>query len=130
MKSRRDTRQKNLVLSAVRGRSDHPTAEQIYEDVHKIDDKISKGTVYRNLNLMSESGEVYHVKVSGADRFDLTTESHYHIICLKCGKVIDAPIDYVGEFDCLTEEKTGYKILRHTMVFEGFCPDCMKQLKD
>jgi len=130
LKPRRDTKQKNLILSVVKGRCDHPTAEQIYEEVHSLDEKISRGTVYRNLNVLSEDGEVYHVKVPGADRFDKTRENHYHVICLRCGAVIDAPINYVENFNKTVEEKTGYKVFRHTMTFEGICPECAKKSKD
>lgn len=119
-----------MILSVVRGRCDHPTAEQIYEEVHKLDEKISRGTVYRNLNVLSEDGEVYHVKVPGADRFDLTTENHYHVICVNCGAVIDAPIEYKENFNRVVEEKTGYKVLRHTMTFEGVCQKCIKKSKE
>ena len=86
MMTRRETKQRRLVLQAVRSRHDHPTAEQIYEDVHATDPKISHGTVYRNLNCLSEDGIICHVRVPGADRYDLRTDLHYHIYCVKCKK--------------------------------------------
>ena len=49
MKQQRNTRQRQLVLDAVRSRRDHPTAEQIYQSVHQVDAHVSRGTVYRNL---------------------------------------------------------------------------------
>ena len=60
-----------MVLQAVRARTDHPTADQIFKDVHKLDPKISHGTVYRNLNHLCEDGLICHVRVPGADRYDL-----------------------------------------------------------
>ena len=76
---RRETKQRQMVLQAVQARKDHPTADQIFNDVHKLDPKISHGTVYRNLNLLCEDGLICHVRVPGADRFDLRTDLHYHI---------------------------------------------------
>ncbi len=122
--SRRDTRQRRLVLQAVQSRHDHPTAEQIYEDVHTADPKISHGTVYRNLNRLSEDGAICHVRVPGADRYDLRTDLHYHMFCMKCKKVIDAPYSYKECLDKETTQQSGFDIIRHRLVFEGVCPEC------
>ena len=55
MKQQRNTRQRQLVLDVVRGRRDHPTAEQIYQSVREQDAHVSRGTVYRNLNLLCDN---------------------------------------------------------------------------
>lgn len=120
----RDTKQRRLVLQAVQSRRDHPTAEQIYEDVHATNPKVSHGTVYRNLNCLSEDGVICHVRVPGADRYDLRTDLHYHMFCTKCKKVIDAPHPYKAELDTETMQKSGFDIVRHRLVFEGVCPEC------
>ena len=126
MTMRRETRQRTLVLQAVQSRYDHPTAEQIYEDVHIKDPKVSQGTVYRNLNCLSEDGLVAHVRVPGADRYDLRTELHYHMFCIKCKRVIDAPYPYKRYLDEETTQQSGFEIIRHRLVFEGICPECRK----
>ena len=71
MKQQRNTRQRQLVLDVVRGRRDHPTAEQIYQSVREQDAHVSRGTVYRNLNLLCDNREIYRVVMSNSDRFDL-----------------------------------------------------------
>ena len=121
---KRDTRQRRLTYEAVMKRWDHPTAEQIYQDVRSIDKNISKGTVYRNLNLLAESKEITLVKVPGENRFDRTLTNHYHILCKRCGKVVDAPIDYISFNESKVEEETGFKIDKHSIIFEGLCKDC------
>lgn len=120
----RNTKQRNLVLDAVRSRKDHPSADEIYLDVRKEDGRISRGTVYRNLNILAESGEITHVKVPSADRYDLRRDLHYHFFCTSCGAVSDVPIPYHEEYDRQAEEKTGFVIQRHRMVFEGLCSKC------
>ena len=127
MITRRNTKQRQLVLQAVQSRKDHPTAEQIYEEVHEWDAKISSGTVYRNLNCLSEDGVICHVRVPGADRYDLRTDLHYHMFCLKCKKVIDLPYPYQSYLDAETMERSGYLIMRHRLIFGGICPDCRKR---
>lgn len=124
MKQQRNTRQRQLVLEAVRARQDHPAADQIYLDLRAVDPRISRGTVYRNLNLLEENGEILHVKVPGVDRFDWRTEYHYHLLCTGCGAVIDAPTPYRAGLDQDLAEETGYRVSRHRTVFEGLCPAC------
>ena len=128
-KQQRDTRQRRLVCDAVLRRLDHPNADEIYQDVHAQDSRISKATVYRNLKVLAENGEIRHVKVPGADRFDRTTEDHNHILCTQCGMVIDSPLLYNADDDALVAEKTGFRIVRHQTVFEGLCPACQKNNK-
>jgi len=124
--TRRNTKQRALILEIVRSRCDHPTADEIYSDVRRQDPKISRGTVYRNLNFLAEIGEVNHIRVPAADRFDLRTDLHYHIMCTECGAVTDVPIPYSEENDKKAEESTGFKVNRHRGVFEGICPECLK----
>ncbi len=124
MKKQRNSKQRDLVLEAVKSRCDHPAADQIYMDVRKKYEKISRGTVYRNLGILSENEEITNVKVPSADRYDLRLDRHYHIYCTGCGKVFDAPIPYHTEYDNQIEEKSGFQIKRHRMIFEGLCPEC------
>ena len=124
MKGKRTTRQRLQVLEAVRARSDHPTADQIYLDARRADGKISRGTVYRNLAELASQGEVTHARIPGADRYDLRQDQHYHLYCTRCGQVMDAPIAYRPEDDAAVEQATGFRITRHRLVFEGLCPAC------
>ena len=127
MLKHRETKQRKIILETVRKHADHPTANTIYEEIHAIDGKISQGTVYLNLNGLSAEGEILHIKVPGADRYDLKTDLHYHIICLNCGKVIDIPFDYLPDPDEKVADVTGYTVFRHRTVFEGLCPECKKK---
>ncbi len=125
----RNTKQRTLVLEAVRSRKDHPSADEIYLDVRREDGRISRGTVYRNLNVLAESGEISHVKVPSADRYDLRMDRHYHCFCTSCGAVSDAPVLYREEYDRQVEEETGFQIQRHRTIFEGLCPNCRNRAK-
>ena len=127
MKIQRSTKQRQLILEAVEKRHDHPTADQIYLDVHAVDERISRGTVYRNLGILSASRQISNVKVPAADRFDSRLDRHYHLFCACCGRVFDAPVSYHGEYDAQVEAETGFQISRHRTVFEGLCPDCIKK---
>lgn len=121
---RRNTRQRQLVLDAVRTRCDHPTAEDIYLDVRAIDERVSRGTVYRNLNLLAETGAITTVKAPGTMRFDRRCDCHSHIVCTQCGSVADTPLPYDPTLDTSASEHTGFAISSHSIVFEGICPAC------
>ena len=126
MKQQRNTRQRQLVLDVVRGRRDHPTAEQIYQSVREQNAHVSRGTVYRNLNLLCDNREIYRVVMSNSDRFDLRIDPHYHMHCLVCDSVVDVPYAYDCAYDETLEQETGYRVLCHHMVVEGVCPDCQR----
>lgn len=127
MMMQRNSKQRQLVLEAVKERCDHPTADQIYLDVRAKDEKISRGTVYRNLGVLSEDGQITNVKVPAADRFDSRVDRHYHLFCTGCGRVFDAPMPYHEEYDGQIEEETGFQVSRHRMIFEGLCTNCIKK---
>ena len=113
-----------MILRAVRGRCDHPSADDICDDIKKQDGRISRATVYRNLGVLCESGEIARVTVPAADRFDLRCDRHYHFFCTCCGRVFDAPAGYLEELDRWVEANSGFSVSRHRTVFEGICPEC------
>ena len=130
MKQKRNSRQRQMILDAVSKRHDHPTADEIYMDVRAKDEKISRGTVYRNLGVLTENREISNVKLPAADRYDCRIDYHYHLLCTECNKVFDAPHIYHREFDEKAAEDTGFLIKRHRVVFEGVCPECRKKMPE
>ncbi|MCR4822351.1 MAG: transcriptional repressor [Treponema sp.] len=123
----RNSAQRTLILNIMNGNKNHPTADEIYDAARKADPHISRGTVYRNLNLLVEKGELLRIPLpDGADHFDSTLVEHYHFHCRKCGRVLDVPEFCPSEV--LSAEKKmlglGFKSLTHSIVFEGVCPDC------
>lgn len=125
---RRNTRQRTLVLDAVRNRRDHPSAEDIYLDVRAQDAKISRATVYRNLRFLEGEHAITCVKAPGGDRFDLRLDAHAHVVCTECGTVIDASVPYDHEVDDAVARSTGFLIADHSTLFEGICPACQQTL--
>lgn len=123
----RNTKQRRLVLDAVRAHRGHLSADQIYLTVRGIDSKISRGTVYRNLKVLVQQGEILHVKLPHSDRFESRLDNHYHLLCTGCGAVSDVPLPYRGELDEAAAKETGYAIVRHRAVFEGLCPLCRRR---
>ena len=124
--TRRNTRQRQLVLDAVRSRCDHPTAEDIYLQVRETDERVSRGTVYRNLNLLTEAGVITTVKTPGTTRFDWRCDGHGHAVCRCCGAVADVMLPYDDGLDERAGLETGFSVDAHNLVFEGTCPACQR----
>lgn len=120
----RQTRQKQLVCDAVEARCDHPTAEQIYDDVRERDEKISRATVYRNLGALADAGAIQRVRLPGADRYDRLLGPHGHLVCRECGAVCDLSLPHNMALDEQVAADTGYEVDGHYTVFLGLCPDC------
>ncbi len=126
--NRRATKQREAILEILRNTRSHPTANQIYDDVRKDIPNISKGTVYRNLQVLAESGAVTVLNLHGTQgRYEAKREGHYHFRCERCGRVIDLdePIDQ--SLNERISRKTGLRVLRHRTEFSGLCADCQEK---
>jgi Fur family peroxide stress response transcriptional regulator len=125
---RRETRQREAILNVLRSTDSHPTADWIYDEVRKVIPNISKGTVYRNLQVLQEDGAITELKLNGTlSRYEVKQERHYHFRCERCGRVsdIDMPVD--RELDQQVEKRTGLKISYHQLEFRGLCKDCQQK---
>ena len=124
----RNTMQRNLVLETVRSLASHPTAEEVYENVILRDRRISKATVYRNLALFRESGDIVSVgTVAGQERFDSDVRPHPHFICSCCHRVIDLDLTFsAAERYPDIERATGGKVSGECLSFTGLCENCLK----
>ena len=88
---------------------------------------MSRGTVYRNLHVLVESGDIISVKVSGGERFDRRSDCHAHLVCTECGSVTDVPAPDVEDARRQVERTWGYADVRANTVFAGVCPACQKK---
>jgi len=123
----RNTVQKDAVMKVLLNERRHMTAEQVFEKVKEINPIISRSTVFRILNVLSERGDILRVPVAdGADCFDFTVSPHYHIRCVKCGEVSDVDMPYMEHIADGIKGLHGYKLLGHSILFSGLCPKCQE----
>ena len=125
----RKTFQKSLTLDAVREMKFHPTADQVYAYVAEKYPEISRATIYRNLNQLSETGEIKRFKnPCGADHFEPLLTPHYHFVCKKCKAIIDVEMDIdTCQLMDACRRKTGADVTDHLLVFEGVCEKCLDE---
>jgi Fur family ferric uptake transcriptional regulator len=123
------TRQRKVILEEVRKDLDrHLTADEVYEEVRKHLPRISLGTVYRNLEILAELGEIQKLEMAGSiKRFDGNPQKHYHIRCLRCGRLDNAPVAPLQQIEDKLYGATVYTIIGHRLEFEGFCPQCSRE---
>ena len=120
------SKKRDAILEVIRSTDCHPSAEWIYSQVKPIYPDISLGTVYRNLALFEETGEVIAVAtVDGQKRYDATADPHTHFICECCNSVLDVetPQPFREMYNSLSKEY-GLKANHHSLTFYGKCDKC------
>ena len=122
------TRQRKTILEVLKNECKHPGADEIYEKVRKNLQNISLGTVYRNLEILCETGQIQKLELGGTvKRYDWNPAKHYHIRCTLCGSVDDAPIAPLKQLENELYGSTVYTIIGHRLEFVGLCPKCSKK---
>lgn len=121
------SRQREAILSELRGRTDHPTAEALYFSLKEEMPNLSLGTVYRNLSLLSEEGIVLKLSCGGADHFDGNTAQHYHFLCNGCGRLYDLPMPVFEELDRQAQAYLPGSVDYHRLTFYGTCQSCTEK---
>lgn len=123
---RRYSKQRELILNCVRSCPLHPTPDMVYRMLTPVCPGLSRGTVYRNLNLLAEEGDLQRLPFS-VERFDARTESHPHFVCERCGEVTDLDLPYNEEMDVSVSQCSGHQVRRHSAYFYGVCLRCLQQ---
>lgn len=125
----RRTKQREVILRVLRSTKSHPTADWVYQEVRKELPNISLGTVYRNLKILTESGEALELSYgSSYSRFDGTPTNHYHFVCERCGRIDDVPMPVDEEMDRRVERLMGVRVRQHRLEFYGLCPACQAEV--
>ena len=116
--------QRQLVIDALKV-LDHPTAQEVINEIRKTYPRMSLGTAYRHFQLMAEDGIIRRLSVPGSpDRFELHTEPHQHIRCIRCGRYHDLDEASLGDIDRNVQRSTGFVVVDHRVFFNGICPAC------
>ncbi|HJT23769.1 MAG TPA: Fur family transcriptional regulator [bacterium] len=124
------TVQRRAILESLAPREDHPTADQVFEDVAHRLPGLSRTTVYRVLETLVEMGVIHKANHLGsAARYDPNTERHHHLTCLSCHKVMDVEDGMVQRVQLPKAQSKGFEIRDYSVHFKGYCPECLKKGK-
>ncbi len=123
------TRQRRVILDALRAERSHPTAGEVYQSVRNRLPKLSLATVYRNLAKLSEQDLIRRIdSADGISRYDAVTREHYHARCVRCGKLADVDLTPPTQLDEQARQDSGYQIVGHRLEFVGLCPHCQPEV--
>ena len=123
------TKQRRTILDVLRESKSHLRADEVYDMVKQKLHRISLGTVYRNLEVLSELGEIQILELSGSlKRFDWDPNKHYHIRCIRCDRVENAPIAPMNQLENILYQSTVFEIIGYNLEFTGLCPRCTKKM--
>ena len=122
------SRQRDAIRENLVKRYDHPTAETVYMDIKEEFPNVSLGTVYRNLSLLSDLGEIQKISTgNGPDRFDGNPAPHCHFQCRSCFAVLDIPFETQADINALAAKNFLGTIEGSNIQFFGLCPNCNKK---
>lgn len=128
MSKTRMTSQRRIILEELRKVHTHPTVDELYTIVRARMPHISLGTVYRNLDLLAEMGEVLKIDSAGnMRRFDGRVDPHRHIRCQICGRVADVFSDRKDEPEISSVQVPGFKVTTVRVEYDGICEDCERK---
>ncbi len=126
---RKRSKKRDAILCALQETKEHPSAEMLYETLKPLYPDLSLGTVYRNLSLFLDSGEIVCVgNVNGQDRYDADTSAHAHFVCTGCNRVVDLALadQLTGLYEDV-ESEIGCEVWSHSLTFSGSCRDCKEK---
>ncbi len=133
------TEQRSLILDILSRTPGHLSAEEIFFKVHKLHPNIGLTTVYRTLDLLVQMGFVLKFDFGdGRARYELAEgpegmRHHHHLVCTKCGRIIDYTDFIDEETELLNKTKKGlsqkfnFEITDHLIQFYGVCAECKKK---
>lgn len=120
------SKQRDALLSVLKGTRTHPTADWLYQELRKEFPNISLGTVYRNLKMLSDNKTILKLDIgTGTEHYDGFTHEHYHLVCNDCNSISDIEIN-LNALNSKVEELSGGEIQNHSLIFYGKCKKCKK----
>lgn len=123
------TPQRLAMLRILSKSEGHPSAEQIYEQIRADYPTTSRATIYKTLSLLKNVGQVFEVTfASMGSHYDGNKPyPHPHVICTKCGQILDAEFGPMAGISQEIARQTGYKITHQQLNFIGLCPECQQE---
>ena len=119
------SRQREAIKEYLSRTEEHPTADTIYMDIREIYPNISLGTVYRNLKLLVDRGEIIRIiGMDESDRYDGNTHNHYHFLCNECKRVLDIEMEAIDSIIDLANKNFPGKVEGYVTYFYGKCKEC------
>ncbi len=133
------TPQRKLVLEIfMENKEQHLSAEELYQLSRDKGEDIGLATIYRTLELLEELGLLQKMNFGdGRSRYEMVPTDkqarhhhhHHHLVCLECGRILEAEEDLLNQLERVVEEQHNFQIVNHYLQFFGYCPSCRQDTK-
>jgi len=123
----KQTKQREAILEVFLEIKSHITSEDLYQQVRELHPGIGYTTVYRTMKLLCDAGLAIERHFDdGVTRYEVEHEHHDHLVCLRCGKIVEFECEMIESAQNEIVERYGFRLLRHRHELYGHCPDCKK----
>jgi Fur family ferric uptake transcriptional regulator len=123
---RKLTRQRKLILDVFIAANAHLTIEELYNKTKQKHPNIGMATVYRTVKILCQCGLASGYKHSdGAVRYELEIEYHNHLMCIKCGRLVEDTDPEIEALQNKLAQKNNFKILHTRVEAYGICQECL-----
>lgn len=123
----RNTKQRAAVAEIIDAQEGFRTAQQIHDLLREAGHKVGLATVYRNLQTLSDSGEVDVLRTPEGElsyRRCETRTHHHHLVCRTCGRTVEIDGGDVELWAARIGRENGFRDVGHDLEFFGLCSDC------
>lgn len=125
----RITPQRLAILRILAASENHPSVEQVYEQIRREFPTTSLATVYKTIATLKEMGEVLELGFADcASRYDgRRPRPHTHLICIKCRAIIDPDLGSLETVPLRVAQQAGFRLISHRFDIYGLCPRCQSE---
>ena len=121
----KQTKQRELILNTFLEAGQHVTSEDLYQKVREAHPNVGITTVYRTMKLLVDAGLATERNFDdGITRYEIEHEHHDHLVCLKCGKIVEFECQMIEDTQNEIARQHGFQVLRHRHELYGHCGDC------
>lgn len=122
------TPQRVAILRILTTGNDHPTAEQVYDQVRREFPMTSLATIYKTVSMLKSEGELIELDFGdGSSRYDVVrVHSHPHLVCVRCHTILDPEEEEIEQLVGQVAERHGFKLIEDRILIYGLCPRCQQ----
>ncbi len=123
----KQTKQRDAILEVFLDAAGHVTSEDLFQKVRDLHPNIGYTTVYRTLKLLCDAGLAIERRFEdGVTRYEIEHEHHDHLVCTKCGKIVEFECQMIETAQNEIADRYGFQVLRHRHELYGHCANCRK----
>jgi len=126
----KSSKQRDLIVDVFFKEGGHLTVDELLVRVREQDHGVSQATVYRTMRLLVDCGLAtarnFQAGQTRYEHQDFPGSHHDHLICQKCGLIIEFIDEQIESLQEAVANRHGYSLLDHKMELYGICSDCQK----